>query len=52
MPTNLEIIGWFVLLTLAVLVLLTLLKFSSSVEAIEDLPAWQRNYDRMQRRNR
>lgn len=52
MPTNLEIIGWFVLLMLTVLVLVTLLRFSSCVEAIEDLAAWQRNYDRMQRRNR
>lgn len=50
MPTNLEIIGWFVLLVVTVFVLVTMMRFSSPVEQIDDLAAWQRNYERMQRR--
>lgn len=50
MPTTFEVIGWIVLLALIVSTLLGLMYFSNPGDQVEDLAAWQRNYERMQRR--
>lgn len=50
MPTNGEIAFWILLCVLAGAWVLRVLASSTPSNEIEDLQAWNRNYDRLQRR--
>lgn len=51
-PTSGEVAFWLICLLVATILLIRVLASSENNGQIEDLAAWQRNYDRMQRRNR
>ena len=51
-PTFGEVAFWLVCLLVATILLIRGLLSANSNGQVEDLTAWQRNYDRMQLRNR
>lgn len=51
-PTFGEVAFWLICLLVATILLIRGLTLSESSDQLEDLAAWQRNYERMQRRNR
>lgn len=51
-PTFCEVAFWLVSALVSTILLIRVLALNESSGQVEDLAAWQRNYDRMQRRNR